>query len=386
MKFDKYDEWVKSIWKDWPEKHAWVYRGPNQWEHLGHYDKDLKSFDGNYGGGNLGWNYGRALFNDGSGGFLNVWFTPSESLDPHQWRVTAYPAEAQAPAQNPARGQSKQPAVNPARGQSKQPVVNPARGQPVANPRRQPVASPRQPVANPQRYSAGAALRPYHGRAWQMRGNPAHAYLGQRDLGLLVNDHQVVQPTNNGRLWALYNIDPAGKLSFVNRYGSVPGAPPPPNAHMNGQPEQYQPPPPSQEVLPLPAPPPQPYPVADPMFPTVYDPAYYAEPAPVVYVEPQPVVYEQPAYYYAPPPQPAYYYAPPPQPAYYYAPQQPAQQEIDPATAAFLGAQYGIEQALSSLEGQVQVEYGDYGGYGGYGGGMLESYDPMAVYAGYGLD
>ncbi len=133
------------------------------------------------------------------------------------------------------------------------------------------------------------------GQAWTVSGSPAHAYKGSKDLGLLVGTSQVVQPTNNGRLWSLGDLQPDGSVNWKGAYGSVPGAPPPPNAHLNeAAPQQYQqaarrqrpmyapapqyaPPPPPYMQAPQYAPPP--YAVA-PMF---QDPAMFATP---VYQDP----------------------------------------------------------------------------------------------------
>lgn len=132
-----------------------------------------------------------------------------------------------------------------------------------------------------------------------------HAYRTQhnKNLGIYVDNDRVVQPANGGRLWALYDIAFDGTLRYIDKFGSVGGAPPPPNAAANEVPTQLYPPPSPVVVGPAPT-----Y-VAP--APTYVAPSY--APAPV---------YAAPAYAPAPTYVPAPVYAAP-APTYYTAPAPP---------------------------------------------------------------
>jgi hypothetical protein len=118
----------------------------------------------------------------------------------------------------------------------------------------QPGSAPGGAPPAPRGTRGSAARGGVQGRGYTVSGSPAHAYDRRgKDLGLLVGGpggKQVVQPTNGGRLWSLGNLAPDGTVTWVGAYGSVPGAPPPPNARANAVPQQMAPPP-----RPAPAPP-----------------------------------------------------------------------------------------------------------------------------------
>lgn len=235
------------------------------------------------------------------------------------------------------------------------------------------------------------------GQAWTTgtaSDGSTHAYLNGTDLGLLLpNGAQTVKPTNGGRLWALYNLTSSGTLSFVGSYGTVPGAPPPPNANLNSVPAQYAPP--------APAPAPQlPAGTVDPSGQYVWtggawvnNPSYapqYAPPPPQpMYAPPAPVYAPTPMYAPAPGYYPPGYSAPlggtPGVPGYDPVTGQP----LTAAQAAYQGAQAAVQQGLSAQAAQsaalaqqqaaIAAQQSAYGSYGSYGYGASTGVDPLTA-------
>ena len=243
-------------------------------------------------------------------------------------------------------------------------------------------------------------------QGWLLRAD-GHAYRGNTDLGLYVGNNQTVKPTNGGKLWSLYNLQYNGTISFVGSYGTVPGAPPPPNA---ANPAQY-----ANASYYAPTPPPPPPPPAPP---------YYGAPAPAYYGAGVDPVTGQPIPQYGSSIPAAPYYPPaygtPAYPTSYGTPYgidpstglplAPQGGYIDPNTgmptsavplaglsdpmAAYYGAAAGVEAVIAAEEQQMaqqqqqQQQYGyDQSGYGqqyGYdqsGYGQQYGYDQ----SGYGM-
>lgn len=399
----KFIHWP-SYMDGWAEKHAWIlednahvrlgYYDQNNWFHsppsLAHYG-EVQYLKG------TGW-----LYSDTHGVYPIRW-TPSSDMTPFQYDAWMAAPTASAPAK-PAP-QPQRPATRPHPTQSAtRPAPQQVRpGRPAPQQVRPGRPAPQQ-VRPQSTHSAG--------RRWHAAGNPAHAYIGSRDLGILVNDRQVVQPTGGGRLWALYNLRDDGTMEFVDRFGSVPGAPPPPNAHLNNVPAQFYPPP---SPAPVYAAPPQPQYMPPPPPPTYGYPEVYGAPAGVAFdasmgfaapesqsgygyaqvsIDPG---YYQPQFGPAPMaapmlPMPPQYTAPVvPQytaPVYempQYAPPPPPQ--MDPTTAAYYGAAAGAQQAIAQLEAQdeyqqQQEQLAEI--MGGGGGGGIDPND-LALLAGMGV-
>jgi hypothetical protein len=358
----------------WPENHAWINDGG--WVRLGYFTTggaDWRSARSLAHNGNVTFYNGAWIYTDNNG-MYPVTLTPSDDVDPGQakaWGLGGATGGGQRPAQHPPAQQH--------------PATTSSRGTPSA------------PQRQAQRQSQRGGRAPAGPAGWYVAGHPPHAYSSRthKDLGLIVGDgKQTVMPTNGGRLWALYDLLADGTTRYVNTYGSVPGAPPPPNAEANRVPQQFYPPP---------APPPPPP-----------DAGYYGDPG---YAYPQ---YAQPAVPYYAPPQVAYApqpILPAPQVQIAYAPQSilPAppvqvsyasqvQPAVDPTTGVSLaGAPYGVDpvtgQPLTYAQSQWYAQYGvqsvsqqiaegqqaseitaSFGGdFGGYGLGGQGGIDPSEI-------